>query len=434
MILISHQLRKFFELEADSSERSKSSRNLQNTVNNCLSVLQSYNISVISWDPFLVFWVSSKLPEETFTAWENSIDNHKEMSSWHKLNECISNRLDFLESISDIRKPTLSSQSTSQKTQSFHVKSDTSHKPCKLNKQNHALRICRKFKSITLAGKTKHITDNNACINCLFHGHTVGDCRSNKLCQVCNQQHHTLLHPESSHARSPNQQRINGHGNSPARLDGHTNPTSFHLLTQEEDQPTSSNQIQSHFSESGHGSQETFISGRIVAQLAIPKRKFFTRISGLEGNVLENSSKVCAATLKSRKSQFFLETTMIVISNLNHFMLSTAPSISGWDGLNELDLANPCFYLPAQIDILRGSDILPPILKSGVQKNLFVNLLAQESEFGWFISGPLMSRSVTTFATWANYPTTILNEEVRKIWEIYDKQQMFEADVQCERF
>lgn len=219
------------------------------------------------------------------------------MPSWYKLNEYISNRPDFLESISDIRKPTLSSQSTSQKTHSFHVMSDTSYKPCKLSKQSHALRICRKFNSMTVAEDTKHITDNNSSINCLLYGHIVGDCM---------------------------------------------------------------------------------------------------RISDLGGTVLENSYKVCAVTLKSRKSQFFLDTTMIVISEPNHLMPSTVPSISGWDGLCSLDLAGPCFYLPVQIDILIGSDILPSILKSGVQKILFGNFLAQESAFGWFISGPLISRSVTT--------------------------------------
>lgn len=62
-ILINHQLRKIFEVESVASERGKTLRNLQYMINNCLSVLQTYNISVISWDPMLVYWVSSKLPE-----------------------------------------------------------------------------------------------------------------------------------------------------------------------------------------------------------------------------------------------------------------------------------------------------------------------------------------------------------------------------------
>lgn len=42
--------------------------------------------------------------------------------------------------------------------------------------------------------------------------------------------------------------------------------------------------------------------------------------------------------------------------------------ISDWTGLYSLNLADPNFYKPAQIDMLLGSDVLPFILKYGVQK------------------------------------------------------------------
>lgn len=62
-ILINHQLRKIFEIDHVSSEKGKGLRNLQYTINNYLSILRAYNISVIYWDPILVYWVSSKHPD-----------------------------------------------------------------------------------------------------------------------------------------------------------------------------------------------------------------------------------------------------------------------------------------------------------------------------------------------------------------------------------
>ncbi|XP_059224813.1 uncharacterized protein LOC131997647 [Stomoxys calcitrans] len=446
-ILINHQLRKIFDLEMVSTEKSKSLRNLQYTINNCLSVLKSYNISVIAWDPILVFWVSSKLPQETLSAWEGSIQNHKDMTTWNQLNEFLSNRLDLLESISDIRRPGTNTGTTSQKSQSYMVKSDATPRACRVCQKNHALRQCSKFISMSLTEKREFIAQHKICENCLSYGHKVTDCRIKKLCQECNQTHHTLLHSRPDR-------------NEPQ------NPSSYHIATQEEEEPSSfhppMDEVQMNFSESGHGtilptalidlehlgnrftirafldqgSQETFIANRIVSQLGIPTSKSFTKISGLGGTVLETSSRVCNLKLRSRRSSFVLETMAIVISNLNHLMPSATHQIDDWTGLNQLELADPFFYKTAKIDMLIGSDILPCVLKTGVHRNISENLLAQESEFGWFISGPQNSRCVTTFAAWASHCTTSLNDAVRKFWEseeIPEEIQQSEEDLECEQ-
>lgn len=467
-ILINHQLRKIFEIENVSSEKGKALRNLQYTINNCLSVLRTYNISVIYWDPILVYWVSSKLPEETLTAWENSIENHKQMPSWDQLDDFISKRLDMLESISDMRKPTNSSLA-SQKSQNFHTKSDITYRPCKICRQNHALRNCPKFKSWPFTEKKKFIANNKVCENCLSFAHTAQSCQSDKTCQKCQQPHHTILHPETCHASFHD---ATSRPIGPGTPYNHRDPskaTSFHIDTQYDAQPTTSADanttsfnVRSHFSESGEGtvlptalldiahrgtfftirvfvdqgSQESFISNRIINRFSIPTRKSFTRISGLGGTILENSTKMCHLTLKSRKSEFKLNTTAIVVTNLNHLMPAAPTCISDWTNLKHLDLADPNFFKPAQIDMLLGSDILPFILKTGVQKNVSGNLLAQETEFGWLISGPPCARSVTTFASWVTSSDT-LNEEVKKFWELEEipsVKTLSTNDQWCEEF
>ncbi|XP_059225279.1 uncharacterized protein LOC131997762 [Stomoxys calcitrans] len=455
-ILINHQLRKIFDLEIVSSEKSKSLRSLQFTINNCLAILRSYNVSTISWDPILVFWVSTKLPQETLSAWESSIQNHKEMPSWDRLNEFISNRLDLLESINDVRRPSSNTLTNSPKSQNYLVKSDTTYRPCRICQENHALRQCSEFKSMSLTEKRKFISDNKVCENCLWYGHTVANCRNKKLCQECNKAHHTLLHPEATNARPQSQGNRNAN----------KNPSTFHLATQEEDEPCSSHQtmdeVHLNFSESGQGtilptalidleylgncftirafldqgSQETFIASRIITQLGIPTRKSFTKISGLGGALLETSSRVCNLKLKSRKTSFALQTTAIVISNLNHLMPSSTHQIDDWEGLDKLELADPLFYKTSRVDMLIGSDILPCILKNGVQRNISGNLLAQDSEFGWYISGPQSSRCITTFAAWASHSTSSLNDEVRKFWEseeVPEEPQESEEDMECEK-
>ncbi|XP_075163644.1 uncharacterized protein LOC142236255 [Haematobia irritans] len=462
-ILVNHQLKKIFEMERVGTEKGKALRNLQYTVNNCLSVLKTYNISVISWDPILVFWVSSKLPDETLSAWENSLENHKQMPSWEQLDEFISRRLNMLESISDIRKPSGSAPNSQkiqnpQKTQTYYTKTENSFKPCKICKQNHALRACIKFKSWTISERRKFVNTNKICENCLSYGHIAQNCQSDRHCQKCQQSHHTLLHYDSSNARNRDMAQID------------QQVSTYHIDAQYTDQPSTSaaaygnsvSHVQSNFVTSGdctvlptalidlehlgtnftirvfidQGSQESFISSRVANKYSIPTRKAFTTISGLGGTVLENSSKICDITLKSRKSEFKLKATAIVISSMNHLMPTSPTRISDWSKLKTMELADPYFYRPGQIDMLLGSDILPFILKSGVHQNVSGNLLAQETEFGWILSGPPRARSVSTFANFVTSSDN-LNEELKKFWELEEVTSMkpqSDNDVWCENF
>ncbi|XP_059223988.1 uncharacterized protein LOC131997292 [Stomoxys calcitrans] len=455
-ILINHQLRKIFEIEHVSSEKGKNLRNLQYTINKCLSVLKTYNVSVMSWDPMLVYWVSSKLPEETLTAWESSLTDHKRMPSWDQLDDFISKRLDMLESISDMR----NHPPVSNKSQNFHAKSEVNFRPCRVCKQNHALRSCAKFKSWSLSQKQKFVNDNKVCGNCLSYGHNAQTCQSDKLCLKCQQQHHTLLHPDTGNTTDRDGSQYNPQ----------TQVTSFHIDAQYEEQPTTSagafsnstSFVQSHFANSNEatvlptalvdlehlgtnftvrvfidqGSQESFVSNRIVNRFSIPTKKSFTTISGLGGTILENSSRLCHLVLKSRKSDFRLNITAVVISNMNHLMPANPTRISDWSELRRMDLADPNFCKPAQIDMLLGSDVLPFILKPGVQKNVSGTLLAQETEFGWILSGPPTVRSVNTFASWVTCSDPI-NEQIKKFWELEEVpvlKSVSEYDMWCEQF
>ncbi|XP_075150439.1 uncharacterized protein LOC142224542 [Haematobia irritans] len=457
-ILINQQLRKIFETERVTTEKGRALRNLQYTMNNCLSVLKTYNIAVISWDPILVYWMSSRLPDDTLTAWENSLTDHKQMPSWGQLDDFITKRLSMLESISDMRKPS-NPPAASQKSQTYHAKTERNFKPCKACKKDHSLRTCPKFMSWKIPQRRKFVTVNKICENCLSYGHNTQNCRSEHHCQKCQQSHHTLLHPESGNNLSQ-------------EVDQREQPThisTYHVDTQA-DQPSTSTAaystpisfVQTNFTHSGdctilptalidlehmgskftirafidQGSQESFISSRIINKYSIPTKKGYTTISGLGGTVLENSSKLCNLVMRSRKSDFELRATAVVITNLNQLMPSCPTRVSDWSALREIDLADPNFYKPAPIDMLIGSDVIPFILKSGVTKNVSGNLLAQETEFGWILSGPSKTRCVSSFAAFATNSNN-LNEEIRKFWEFEEvpsSNHLSEADVWCEEF
>jgi hypothetical protein len=58
----------------------------------------------------------------------------------------------------------------------------------------HKLVDCKDFKAKTLEERSAVIKANRLCLNCLFRGHFMKDCRNKVRCTVCQGKHATLLH------------------------------------------------------------------------------------------------------------------------------------------------------------------------------------------------------------------------------------------------
>ncbi|XP_017494038.1 PREDICTED: uncharacterized protein LOC108382149 [Rhagoletis zephyria] len=64
-----------------------------------------------------------------------------------------------------------------------------------------------------------------------------------------------------------------------------------------------------------------------------------------------------------------------------------------------------------------GSDLIPRILLQGLQQNISRSLIAQNTIFGWILSGPIQER-ISTFTTQVTEPQEeSLNSLLKKFWE-----------------
>ncbi|XP_017466075.1 PREDICTED: uncharacterized protein LOC108358989 [Rhagoletis zephyria] len=101
----------------------------------------------------------------------------------------------------------------------------------------------------------------------------------------------------------------------------------------------------------------------------------------------------------------------------------------------DIDLADPHFFKPSQIDIVLGSDLMPQILQDGVKHNVFGNLLAQNSIFGWYLSEPTKREVISSYHTHVVEDSEDLNSQLKKFWEIEELPEHHppsEDDVFCE--
>lgn len=199
-VLVDNQLKILFNIPVATVENSESIQKVHSTVSDCLCTLKTLNVDIDSWDPILIYLVSTKLPDETLSLWEQSLKSHRELPTWVQLDEFLINRFEVVERISSIRH---SKETQSSASHMFSKKQQNSSQErvdlkCSYCKTNHQLRSCQEFRKLSIQQRVDFVVKNNICLNCLSSGHMKGNCKSNNTCLVCHKDHHTLLHINKS--------------------------------------------------------------------------------------------------------------------------------------------------------------------------------------------------------------------------------------------
>ncbi|XP_073811801.1 uncharacterized protein [Musca autumnalis] len=88
------------------------------------------------------------------------------------------------------------------------------------------------------------------------------------------------------------------------------------------------------------------------------------------------------------------------------------------DRLPEMDFADPKFYESGPVDILLGGDVYPVVLLSGVKKDVLGSLLAQETVFGWILTGPATSLVNRQRVSVSHCTRIAVKDELVRFWEI----------------
>lgn len=104
------------------------------------------------------------------------------------------------------KKPTIIPKSTSlvqpqtvqsiNKYQQIYLTSVVIHYtyPCTICKEAHSIYKCNKFLQSSIKQRTELARNAELCNNCLGKGHLYDTCKGGN-CRICDQKHHTYLHP-----------------------------------------------------------------------------------------------------------------------------------------------------------------------------------------------------------------------------------------------
>ncbi|XP_044573635.1 uncharacterized protein LOC123257758 isoform X2 [Drosophila ananassae] len=194
-LLVNSQLKILFNLPVVVVESGAALKELQSTIQGCLTALEHSKISIDNWDCLLVFLCSSKLPKLTLSLWEQSLSNKCEIPAWHEMNSFLSERYRALEAIEDVKPSSsikmVNSQPPSKNTGSKRINSFETNvtqgpKNCDLcAKENHPVRVCPRFLQMPVSERSAYIRRKKLCLNCFAGGHQLKECTSKHNCFTC---------------------------------------------------------------------------------------------------------------------------------------------------------------------------------------------------------------------------------------------------------
>ncbi|XP_073819973.1 uncharacterized protein [Musca autumnalis] len=383
------------------------------------------------------------------------------MPSWEELNNFLTDRYHALESVSDIYGPQGSRSSLPQqqkfnnfdRSKNYKVHHTKVNNPkCNLCKGNHILRSCPKFLSMDFKNRLSIVKRDKHCLNCLTQGHMVANCTSQKTCSECNSKHHSLLH----------RAKLSQQGDNRAKAPRNVPQSSQTSSLQSTELPSTSDNVRNfHTSVASKTmlatawvtivkdgishkvgalidpcSDDSFVSRRVQKLLKLPTMPIAAEISGLGGECLARCSKVTIFTISSLVNpNFSVEIDALVVPDVTGNVPTHSFNYVERNKLPNLKFADPEFYRSSPIDVLIGGNLYPIILLGGVEHGILGSLVAQETVFGWIVTGPT-TNSTARHTIRASHCTRVsIDKQLARFWEIEEiqtKQPVSEEDIICE--
>ncbi|XP_068158480.1 uncharacterized protein [Drosophila tropicalis] len=444
------QFRALLDLPQISHESGKALQDHQNALQASIRAFEHCGLPVTTWGGMFVFFCSIKLSKNTLSLWEQSLGDKTAIPEWQMMDDFLTERFRTLEAVENTTamaisvptsKPPRNPIPATRKATTFEAKVTTKPKSCDLcMKENHPVRRCPRFLQMTVPERVAYIKKKSLCLNCFARGHQVKDCPSQHNCFTCKGRHNTLLHKD---ARPEN------------------NPTSVPA------QPSSHNIVRTYFTSEARSSRDkllgtaivdfwqkgttyasralldpaseaNFISERMFRLMKLPFQTVRAEVTGINGKV-NRTLKVCHISIRSSHGPpVQIEIEAFVLSQVADDLPSCTIAQATLEGMPNIPLADPSFRLKAKIDLLLGIDVIPAVTLSGIQTEVCGSLMAQETRFGWVISGPLQGVPVSSCAAFTTRVAVSREEGLEtlltRFWEVEDLpgKPVGDSDSVCE--
>ncbi|XP_076291065.1 uncharacterized protein LOC143214212 [Lasioglossum baleicum] len=428
--LIQEHLKTLYSLPhaSDASEL----RSLRDKAHKTLQALRNLERPVDTWDDMIVYLLVSRLDRSSRKAWELKLGESTEYPTYADLDKFIATRIRALGALQSIPKQSKRVVQTHVATSNRLSRPRDAPLVCSLCKTEHLLNACPLFKSKTTSQRFDFVKGERRCLNCLSQKHSVNACPSKYACQKCGRRHHTLLHFDST----PNRSDVHDPSSSPASPPSTSNQVALHvsshtafatprilLATAWVIVTSVAGRRECVRALLDQGSATTLMTESLAQRLRVPRRRVSVAITGI-GNREINARHAATIEIASKRGTGpTLSTTALILTSLTRYVPERSDQSISWHHTRDLDLAdeNPTSSDP--IDLIIGADLYGFILVEGLRAGSMYEPIAQNSIFGWFLSGPAGSTKSTSYPVVPIYhcsPSDPLDLDLRRFWEIVE--------------
>ncbi|XP_022835355.1 uncharacterized protein LOC111362836 [Spodoptera litura] len=429
-------------------------RKLHDIMMECLNGLKNIGLDTTNWDPIVVHLLVQKLDSFTYNDYIKEIKNPRNVPELEEFAEFLESKFMSLEALqgnsqkSSANRPWKSEKQNHQshnyknKTQgsSYFNKSQnapktffTTAKTCPICKTNHVLMNCEKFLAMNISKRNDTVRGLHICKNCLF-SHGDKQCKSRKTCKLCHKAHHTLMHDIGETELSNNKKGTKEENSlsTPSTSYGVNNVTNdgkeVLLTTVLLKVKTIDGNFINLRGLLDQGSQVSLITENAAQRLRLQRRKASAVVSGV-GSLSGNCKGAINLECRSIHSDYKFNIEALIMKKLISNLPTASFSISSWQYLDNLKLADPQFNLSSPIDLLLGADIYSELILNGIIRSDERYPVAHHTKVGWILCG-----NVKTFNCFVTLNDI---ENMTRFWEteeIPNKSSLTSEEKHCEEY
>lgn len=411
-------------------------KKIHDITNECLNAIRSLGVQIDSWDPIIVYIICNKLDADTHNDYIESLKNPRDLPSLKELLDFLESKFTSLESSK--RKPETSKIYHTQETTNNNVKKPHYYKSfasrqknsakhfatantskyelqgCPVCKKDHGIFHCDTFLELQPNMKQQTITKLSLCKNCLYN-HNDKECRSNKKCRVCKEDHNTLLHDVFGKVSKPQLQND-------TRMP--TTQYKNNVLQEEAGEVLLATALVKVRAADGsyqtlralidQGSQVGLISENAAQLLGLQRKRCKGVIFGV-GAKESNCKGLASLTISSMHNDYTFCTDVFIMKQLINNLPNKSFVKPSWPFLENINLADPEFYVSRQVDILLGADTYSNIILSGIIRENNTSPIAQQSQLGWILFG-----CANTTESYHCNVALIDDLDIQRFWTIED--------------
>ncbi|XP_029663492.1 uncharacterized protein LOC115235692 [Formica exsecta] len=292
--------------------------------------------------------------------------------------------------------------------------------------------------------------------------HSAHECKSKYSCRVCHKKHHSMLHVDSDSSSSA-LKNAQSNCSSPQASDTtpEVNSLSASTVTRKRSPVLLATAWVTVRSPSGRtavvralldqGSEMTFISESLAQILRLKRIRMpisVSAVGGINAGTFQHATHIFISHRESLAPS--LSTTALILKSLTSYTPRRHVDLSSLSYLSDLPRADSDPTSSDPINLIIGADLYSDIIRDGIRRGSVGQPFAQNSIFGWIISGPLTSlesndpsQSTMTsvhctrgsISAHHTISSPSLEEELRRFWEVEElprQTHLTPHEKQCE--